>query len=135
MSAFADESRPETSRQPGRAAAAVSMNAARDGEYVLEMEHVGKRFDQVWVLKDVNVRVRRGSIHAIVGHNGAGKSTLMKIALGAEKPTEGEVRVAGQRLTYSRPAEARTLGLGMVMQERSLIRTLNGLDNLYLNSE
>jgi ribose transport system ATP-binding protein len=99
------------------------------------MEHVGKRFAQVWVLKDVNVSVRRGSIHAIVGHNGAGKSTLMKIALGVEKPTEGEVRVAGQRLTYSRPAEARTLGLGMVAQERSLIRTLNGLDNLFLNSE
>jgi ribose transport system ATP-binding protein len=135
MSAFADETHPsETSRQPGRATA-VSANVAREGEYVLEMEHVGKRFDQVWVLKDVNVRVRRGSIHAIVGHNGAGKSTLMKIALGAEKPTDGEVRVAGTRLTFSRPAEARTLGLGMVMQERSLIRTLSGIDNLYLNSE
>ena len=66
------------------------------GECVLEMEGVGKRFAQVWVLKDVNLKVRRGSIHAIVGHNGAGKSTLMKIALGAVKPTEGEVRVAGQ---------------------------------------
>ncbi len=99
------------------------------------MEGIGKRFGQVWVLKDVNVAVRRGSIHAIVGHNGAGKSTLMKIALGAETPTEGEVHVAGKRLTFSRPAEARTLGLGMVMQERSLIGTLSGIDNLYLNSE
>ena len=99
------------------------------------MEGIGKRFGQVWVLKDVNVSVRRGSIHAIVGHNGAGKSTLMKIALGAETPTEGEVHVAGKRLTFSRPAEARTLGLGMVMQERSLIGTLSGIDNLYLNSE
>src|ERR1700724_3750581 len=113
MSAFADESRPETSRQPGRAAAAVSMNAARDGEYVLEMEHVGKRFDQVWVLKDVNVRVRRGSIHAIVGHNGAGKSTLMKIALGAEKPTNGEARAGAKRITFSRPPEGAPWGLVM----------------------
>ena len=111
------------------------MDASREAENVLEMERIGKRFGQVWVLKNVSVRVRRGSIHAIVGHNGAGKSTLMKIALGAERPTEGEVRVAGHELTYSRPAEARTLGLGMVMQERSLIRTLSGLDNLYLNSE
>ena len=111
------------------------MDASLEVENVLEMERIGKRFGQVWVLKNVSVSVRRGSIHAIVGHNGAGKSTLMKIALGAERPTEGEVRVAGHELTYSRPAEARTLGLGMVMQERSLIRTLSGLDNLYLNSE
>jgi ABC-type sugar transport system ATPase subunit len=111
------------------------MDASLEAENVLEMERIGKRFGQVWVLKNVNVNVRRGVIHAIVGHNGAGKSTLMKIALGAERPTEGEVRVAGHELTYSRPAEARTLGLGMVMQERSLIRTLSGLDNLYLNSE
>ena len=111
------------------------MDASLQAETVLEMQGIGKRFGQVWVLKNVNVRVRRGSIHAIVGHNGAGKSTLMKIALGAEKPTEGKVRVAGQELTYSRPAEARMLGLGMVMQERSLIRTLSGLDNLYLNAE
>ena len=83
MSAFADENQPsDSSIQPGRAVGAT------EGECVLEMEHIGKRFGQVWVLKDVSVRVRRGSIHAIVGHNGAGKSTLMKIALGAEKPTK-----------------------------------------------
>jgi ribose transport system ATP-binding protein len=111
------------------------MDASPQAANVLEMERIGKRFGQVWVLKNVNVSVRRGRIHAIVGHNGAGKSTLMKIALGAERPTVGEVRVAGRQLTYSRPAEARMLGLGMVMQERSLIRTLSGLDNLYLNSE
>src|SRR6185503_9965443 len=135
MSALANEGHPQVSAQLSLATGANSMNAARDGECVLQMEHIGKRFGQVWVLKDVNVAVRRGSIHAIVGHNGAGKSTLMKIALGAEKPTEGEVHVAGKRLTFSRPAEARTLGLGMVMQERSLIGTLSGIDNLYLNSE
>jgi len=130
MSAIADEGRhSEASMQHQRGA------FSHEGECVLEMKHIGKRFGQVWVLKDVNIAVRRGSIHAIVGHNGAGKSTLMKIALGAETPTEGEVTVAGNRLTYSRPAEARTLGLGMVMQERSLIRTLTGIDNLYLNSE
>jgi ribose transport system ATP-binding protein len=111
------------------------MDPSLQAENVLEMERISKRFGQIVVLKNVSVSVSRGSIHAIVGHNGAGKSTLMKIALGAERPSEGEVRVAGQQLTYSRPAEARTLGLGMVMQERSLIRTLSGLDNLYLNSE
>jgi ribose transport system ATP-binding protein len=104
-------------------------------ESALEMANIGKRFGQNWVLKDVNLNVRQGSIHAIVGHNGAGKSTLMKIALGALEPTEGDVRIGGQRLTYTRPAEARTLGLGMVMQERSLIMTMTGIDNLFLNAE
>jgi ribose transport system ATP-binding protein len=104
-------------------------------EFALEMTHVGKRFGQNWVLKDVNLKVQRGAIHAVVGHNGAGKSTLMKIALGAHQPTEGEVRIGGQRLTFSRPAEARSLGLGMVMQERSLITTMTGIDNLFLNCE
>jgi ABC-type sugar transport system ATPase subunit len=99
------------------------------------MENVSKRFGPIPVLKNVSLRVRRGTIHAIVGHNGAGKSTLMKIALGAVRPSEGEVRVAGRKLTYGRPAEARNLGLGMVMQERSLIASLNGLDNLFLNAE
>jgi ribose transport system ATP-binding protein len=111
------------------------MSETGGADSVLEMANIGKRFGQNWVLKDVSLKVRRGSIHAIVGHNGAGKSTLMKIALGALEPTDGEVRIAGQRLTYSRPAEARTLGLGMVMQERSLITTLTGIDNLFLNAE
>jgi ribose transport system ATP-binding protein len=111
------------------------MTQAGGHECALEMTHVGKRFNRNWVLKDVNLKVRHGSVHAIVGHNGAGKSTLMKIALGALEPTEGEVRIGGRRLTYSRPAEARTLGLGMVMQERSLITTMTGIDNLFLNCE
>ncbi|MER8967236.1 sugar ABC transporter ATP-binding protein [Mesorhizobium sp. M0808] len=111
------------------------MSEADEHACALEMAHVGKRFDRNWVLEDVNLKVRRGSIHAIVGHNGAGKSTLMKIALGAERPTAGEVRIGGRSLTYSRPAEARALGLGMVMQERSLIATMTGIDNIFLNAE
>jgi ribose transport system ATP-binding protein len=111
------------------------MNETDVVEYALEMTGIGKRFGPNWVLKDVSLKVRKGSIHAILGHNGAGKSTLMKIALGALRPTEGGVLIGGKRLTFSRPAEARTLGLGMVAQERSLIPTLTGIDNLFLNSE
>jgi ribose transport system ATP-binding protein len=101
----------------------------------LEVKDVSMRFGDVWVLNDVNLRLPPGAVHAVVGHNGAGKSTLMKIALGVYQPTRGEVWIGGRRLTYNRPAAARELGLGMVFQERSLIPTLNGLDNLFLNSE
>jgi len=101
----------------------------------LDMQNIGMRFVEDWVLRDVVFAVQRGSVHALVGHNGAGKSTLMKIALGAVVPTEGTVKIGGADLTYSQPAEARNLGLGMVFQERSLISTLSGLDNIFLNAE
>ncbi len=101
----------------------------------LDMKNIGMRFGESWVLRHVDFQVARGAIHALVGHNGAGKSTLMKIALGGYAPTEGSVYIAGHRLTFSRPAESRQLGLGMVLQERSLVRTLTGLDNVFLNAE
>ncbi|MGY1602944.1 sugar ABC transporter ATP-binding protein [Geodermatophilus sp. SYSU D00815] len=109
--------------------------AAPAPELALEMRGITKTFGAVPVLRGVDYLVRRGSIHALVGHNGAGKSTLMKIALGGHAPTEGLVRIAGNDLTVARPSEARRLGLGMVLQERSLIPTLNGLDNIFLNAE
>jgi ABC-type sugar transport system ATPase subunit len=113
----------------------MTVEVSGDPDLVLDMSDVGMRFGDEWVLRHVDFAVRRGTIHALVGHNGAGKSTLMKIALGGQAPTEGVVRINGQPLTFSRPAESRQLGLGMVLQERSLIRTLNGLDNIFLNAE
>jgi len=103
--------------------------------YALDMSGISKRFGPTLVLDNVTFRVRPGGIHGLVGHNGAGKSTLMKIALGALPPTTGTVSVGGQQLTFSRPAEARTAGAGMVLQELSLISTLSVADNIFLNAE
>jgi len=99
------------------------------------MTGVSKRFGPTLVLDNVDFRVRSGTIHGLVGHNGAGKSTLMKIALGSVAPTEGTVRIGETRLTYSRPAEARFAGVGMVLQELSLIPSLSVVDNIFLNAE
>jgi ribose transport system ATP-binding protein len=110
-------------------------DTATGRDLALEMKGIEMSFARNRVLKDVNFSVSDGSIQALVGHNGAGKSTLMKIALGGYAPDHGTVRIGGRPLTFSRPAEARRLGLGMVMQERSLIPTISGLDNLFLNSE
>ena len=104
-------------------------------EAALEMRGIGMAFGDQWVLRNVDYTVRPGSVHGVVGHNGAGKSTLMKIALGGYTPLEGSVSIAGEELTFSKPAEARDLGVGMVLQEHSLIGTLNGLDNIFLNAE
>jgi ABC-type sugar transport system ATPase subunit len=110
-------------------------SAGTPSDLALEMRGIIKSFGPVPVLRGVDYVVRRGSIHALVGHNGAGKSTLMKIALGGHAPTEGSVRIGDSELTVAQPSEARRLGLGMVLQERSLISTLNGLDNIFLNAE
>jgi ribose transport system ATP-binding protein len=104
-------------------------------ELALDMSGVSKRYGQTLVLDDVTFRVRQGSIHGLVGHNGAGKSTLMKIALGGVAPTTGSVSIGGKALTFSRPAEARDAGVGMVLQELSLIPTLSVADNIFLNDE
>ena len=106
-----------------------------EGELALDMSGVSKRYGQTLVLDDVTFRVRHGSIHGLVGHNGAGKSTLMKIALGGVPPTTGSVSIGGKTLTFTRPAEARDAGVGMVLQELSLIPTLSVADNIFLNDE
>ena len=113
----------------------IALDDVRRDDLALQLRGVGKRFGSNWVLKDVDFAVPRGSIIGLVGHNGAGKSTLMKIALGAYPPSAGSVTIGGTELSSARPAEARRLGVGMVLQERSLINTLTGLDNIFLNDE
>jgi ABC-type sugar transport system ATPase subunit len=104
-------------------------------DLALDMRDIGMSFAATPVLSGVNLALEPGVVHAIVGHNGAGKSTLMKIALGLHRPSQGEVFIGGTPLEPAEPAVARSLGIGMVFQEKSLIPTLNGLDNLFLNDE
>src|SRR5579875_2160854 len=101
----------------------------------LEMRSIDMHFSGVSVLQDVSFAVEPGVVHAIVGHNGAGKSTLMKIAQGVYRPSSGEVYVGGTPMESADAKVARSLGIGMVFQEKSLIPTLTGLDNLFLNDE
>jgi ribose transport system ATP-binding protein len=104
-------------------------------ELAVELRGIGMSFSSVPVLQGVDFALQPGVVHAIVGHNGAGKSTLMKIAQGVHRPTDGQVFIGGQELDSADPMLARALGLGMVFQEKSLIPTLNGLDNMFLNAE
>jgi len=101
----------------------------------LELRGISLSFGSVDVLRGVDLVVRRGEVHALVGHNGAGKSTLMRVAHGDYEPGAGEVRIGGHLAAKASPAQARRLGLGMVHQERSLIDSLDGLDNIFLNAE
>jgi ribose transport system ATP-binding protein len=137
---YGDHRRKETKhhsrRKFGRRVVGLNLESGKASPpLALEMTDVGMTFGKTVALRNVSFTVSRGEIHALVGHNGAGKSTLMKLAMGVYKPTSGEVRIGGKVLTGADPSEARDLGLRMVFQERSLIHTLNGRDNIFLGEE
>ncbi len=94
-----------------------------------------KRFPGVVANHDVNMAVRRGSIHAIVGENGAGKSTLMKILYGMQKPDEGTIEIDGETVSFRNPNDAIALGIGMVHQHFMLADNLSVLENIILGYE
>jgi ABC-type sugar transport system ATPase subunit len=96
---------------------------------------IAKAYGAIEVLHGVDLRVRVGSIHALVGANGAGKSTLLKVAVGATAATAGRVLVNSHERHFASPFEARKAGIGMVFQERSLVPELSTVDNIFLNGE
>ncbi|HYR26542.1 MAG TPA: ABC transporter ATP-binding protein, partial [Aquabacterium sp.] len=98
----------------------------------LELRGITKQYPGVRANDAVNLRVRPGEIHAILGENGAGKSTLMKIIFGAVKPDEGEILFNGQPVRVKSPQEARALGISMVFQHFSLFDTLTVAENVWL---
>jgi ABC-type sugar transport system ATPase subunit len=100
-------------------------------EYMLEAEKLRKAYGGIAALKDVDFRVRAGSVHALVGENGAGKSTLVKILAGATSPDAGILRLAGQETRFSSTAAAAAQGVAVVSQELSLFPDLDVLSNLF----
>ena len=101
-------------------------------EYRLEMRGVSKSFPGVKALDKVNLKVRPGTVHALMGENGAGKSTLMKCLFGIYHMDEGEIYVDGEKVTISNPDEALHKGLAMVHQELQPIPARTIAENMYL---
>ncbi len=85
--------------------------------------------------KDINLRVRRGTVHAIVGENGAGKSTLMKTLYGMHRPDSGTITLDGEQVALTSPSDAIARGVGMVHQHFQLADNLTVLENVVLGSE
>lgn len=103
--------------------------------YAVEMRGITKQFKNVLANNDVNLLVRQGEIHSLLGENGAGKSTLMNILYGMYAPTSGEVIVFGQKATISNPLKAIELGIAMVHQHFMLIEPLTVAENVVLGYE
>lgn len=104
-------------------------------EYALELSGVCKSFGGVPVLKNVDFRLRKGSICALVGGNGAGKSTLMKILTGIYTKDSGRLRVNGEEVIIRNYNEAKKYGISLIFQELGLIPTLTVAENIFLNKE
>jgi general nucleoside transport system ATP-binding protein len=113
----------------------AARSAAGDVPLAVELRGITKRFPGVVANKDIELRVRRGEVHAIVGENGAGKSTLMKTLYGEHRPDEGEILVDGRPVHLRSPSDAIAAGIGMVHQHFMLADNFTVLENVILGSE
>jgi ribose transport system ATP-binding protein len=104
-------------------------------ENLLEMRGIVKQFPGVRALDGVDLEVRPGEVHCLLGQNGAGKSTLIKVLSGAHQPDHGEVRWRGEVVTLPTPVAAMRLGIAAIYQELDLVEGLSVAANIFLGHE
>ena len=109
--------------------------AVPNSEFLLEVEGVRKEFPGVVALDDVLFRLRRGTVHALMGENGAGKSTLMKIIAGIYTPDRGSFKLRGQEIRLASPLDALENGIAMIHQELNLMAFMTVAENIWIRRE
>ena len=101
----------------------------------LELRGITKRFGSLVANDGIDLTVREGEVHALLGENGAGKSTLMNVLYGLLRPDEGQVLVDGRPVEFSSPGDAMAAGIGMVHQHFMLVPTFTATENIVLGAE
>lgn len=109
------------------------MNESTGNKVVYSARALGKQYPGVKALSGVNLDLRAGAVHALLGENGAGKSTLVKILTGVIRPDAGEMLLDGAPVTFQRPLEASTSGIAVVHQERNVVPLMSVAENLTLH--
>lgn len=104
-------------------------------EYAVQMQGIVKRFGSFTALNEVNLNVRKGTIHAILGENGAGKSTLMNILYGLYQADSGKILINGKEVNVKNPNVAISNGIGMVHQHFMLVENFTVTQNIILGQE
>jgi ABC-type uncharacterized transport system ATPase subunit len=113
----------------------TDMTCSSNNVNIVEMRGITRSFGSVTANRGIDLAIRAGTIHAIVGENGAGKSTVMKILYGFYTADAGEILIDGQRSDIRSPREAIAHGIGMVHQHFMLVSTLTVLENIILGAE
>lgn len=104
-------------------------------DFILEMEGIHKSFPGVHALNGVQLHVRPGTVHGVMGENGAGKSTLMKVAIGLYRQDSGTIRLRGQPVSFENVHDALTRGIAMIHQEMSPLPYMTVAQNIFLGRE
>lgn len=104
-------------------------------DYILQMLDIVKEFPGVRALKGVQLNVRPGTVHTLMGENGAGKSTLMKCLIGIQAPTSGKIIYDGKEVHFKTTLEAMNAGISMIHQELSPVPERSVCDNVWLGRE
>jgi len=104
-------------------------------DYILQMESIQKSFPGVHALKGVQLHVKPGTVHGVMGENGAGKSTLMKIAIGLYHPDSGTIRLRGNEVAFESVHDALEQGISMIHQEMSPLPYMTVAQNIFLGRE
>jgi len=99
---------------------------------ILEARNISKSFGGVKALIDINIAVRRGEVHAVIGENGAGKTTLMNIFGGIIRQDKGELLFDGKNISFNSPREAFKEGISTIHQELTMLPHLNVMENIFL---
>lgn len=107
----------------------------RNYKYALEVKGVRKEFPGVLALDDVQLKIRPGTVHALMGENGAGKSTLMKVIAGIYQPDQGEIRLRDELVTLDTPLKAQEAGIAMIHQELLLMNSMTVAENIWIRRE
>jgi len=105
----------------------------KKGEIAIELRGITKRYPGGVLANDgINLEIRVGEIHGLLGENGAGKTTLMRILVGEVRPDKGEIYIGGEKVDIRSPHHARNMSIGMVHQQRKLIPKFSAIENILL---
>jgi simple sugar transport system ATP-binding protein len=107
----------------------------RSGAPLIDVDDISKHFGSVIALSGVTMKVRAGEVMCLLGDNGAGKSTLIKTLSGVHKPSEGEIRVDGQKVDFDSPRDALDAGIATVYQDLAMIPLMSITRNFFMGRE